>query len=294
MKATALIAEDEPLLAEALKAELAALWPELEIVAVAPNGTQAQRDLVRLAPDIAFLDVRMPGASGLEVAQAVAEDWPPESLPPLLVFVTAFEQFAVEAFQQAAIDYVLKPVRAERMAQTVARLQQRLAERGMASSDAGAGDLDRLAAQLNRLLERMPAAAPGAAVPAAMAPGAAAPRGPALADAADAAPLRMLRVGVGATVKLVRIDDVAYLQAADKYVAVVTAEGESLVRESLRDLLPRLDPQRFVQVHRATVVNLDHVLAATRDEAGKLWLQLRSRSERVGVSRLYAHLFRAM
>ena len=129
MKATAVIAEDEPLLAQALQAELAVLWPELAIVSIAPNGLAAQRDLLALAPDVAFLDVRMPGASGIEVAQAIAEDWPESSRPPLLVFVTAYEQFAVDAFSQAAVDYVLKPVQAPRLAQTVQRLHQRLAER---------------------------------------------------------------------------------------------------------------------------------------------------------------------
>ena len=269
MKATALIAEDEPLLAQALRLELAALWPSLDVVAVSPNGLQAQQDIFRLAPDVAFLDVRMPGASGVEVAQAIAEDWAGPRLPPLLAFVTAYEQFAVAAFEQAAVDYVLKPVSATRLERTVERLQSRLRERAPAT-DAPAA-IGQLASQLQRLLQ-------GNAVP----------------PAGSTPPLRVLRAGVGDTVKLVRLEDVAYLQAADKYVAVVTAEGQLLIRESLRELLPRLDGESFVQVHRSTVVNLDHVVAATRDEAGKVWLQLRSRPERVAVSRLHAHLFRAM
>ncbi len=270
LRATALVAEDEPLLAQALRTMLAALWPGLEVVAVAPNGLDAQRDIFRLAPDIAFLDVRMPGASGIEVAQAIAEDWTGPRLPPLLAFVTAYEQFAVAAFEQAAADYVLKPVSEARLARTVERLQSRLLERRSPQADAPAA-VGHLAMQLQRLLQDQATAPPVS--------------GP---------PLRVLRAGVGDTVKLVRLEEVAYLQAADKYVAVVTADGELLIRESLRELLPRLDGDSFVQVHRSTVVNLDHVVAAARDEAGKLWLQLRSRPERVAVSRLHAHLFRAM
>ena len=288
MKATALIAEDEPLLAQALRSELAALWPGLEVVAVAPNGLDAQRDLFRLTPDVAFLDVRMPGASGVEVAQAVAEDWTGPGLPPLLAFVTAYEQFAVAAFDQAAVDYVLKPVSAARLERTVERLQSRLMERRAPAANTAAGPaaIEQLANQLQRLLEAN-------AIPQVhQARDRKAGDGVAASDAGP--PLRVLRAGLGDTVKLVRIEDVAYLQAADKYVAIVTAEGELLIRESLRELMPRLDADSFVQVHRSTVVNLDHVVAATRDEAGKTWLQLRSRPERVAVSRLHAHLFRAM
>jgi DNA-binding LytR/AlgR family response regulator len=290
MTATALIAEDEPLLAQALQHELAALWPELEVVAVAPNGIQAQRDLLSLRPDIAFLDVRMPGASGIEVAQAVAEDWPDETHPPLLVFVTAYDQFALDAFGQAAVDYVLKPVQSGRLAQTVQRLKQRLSER---ASGHGSGQaelaarraVDELASQLQRLLANPPVGSSGVAD----ATGPGPQRGAAAVET-----LRVLRAGVGDTVRMIRLDEVIYLQATDKYVNVVTAESELLIREPLRDLMPRLDPGRFVQVHRSTVVNLDYVLAASRDRMGRLSLTLRGRSERVGVSRIYAHLFKAM
>lgn len=278
MKATALIAEDEPLLAQSLRSELAALWPGLDVVAVAPNGLDAQRDILRLAPDVAFLDVRMPGATGLEVAQAVAEDWAASGPPPLLAFVTAYEQFAVDAFEQAAVDYVLKPVSAARLERTVERVQARLAERRAPAAGAPAA-IEQLTSQLQQLLQAATAPRPGNA---------------AQDQGRTPEPLRMLRAGVGDTVKLVRLAEVAYLQAADKYVAVVTAEGELLIRESLRELMPRLDGQSFVQVHRSTVVNLDHVVAATRDEAGKLWLRFRSRPERIPVSRLHVHLFRAM
>ncbi|MGE0797627.1 MAG: LytR/AlgR family response regulator transcription factor [Lautropia sp.] len=281
---TALIAEDEPLLATALAAELAALWPELRIVAVAPNGIVAQRQLLEQAPDVAFLDIRMPGANGIEVAHALAEDWPSDRPPPLLVFVTAFEQFALDAFAHAAVDYVLKPVERERLAQTVQRLRQRLAERHAAADPAPTG-LAALSEQLRRLLAS-PAVQPAAI---GQASGNRADPGTAATE-----PLRLIRAGVGDTVRMIRIDDVVYLQATDKYVNVVTAEGEALIRESLRDLLPRLDPVRFAQIHRSTVVNLDRVRSATRDDTGKVWLTLEGRSERLSVSRIYVHLFKPM
>ena len=290
MKATALIAEDEPLLAQALEAELAALWPELAVVAVAPNGLQAQRDLLAHMPDIAFLDVRMPGASGVEVAQAIAEDWPDDSRPPLLVFVTAYEQFAVDAFTQAAVDYVLKPVQRLRLHQTVQRLKQRLAERASGGAAFGADlEMEQLAGRLRQLLAE-PRVESGidSGIESTVQSRAEAQVG------SRPQPLRVIRAGVGDTVRLIRLADVVYLQATDKYVNVVTADSEVLIREPLRDLLPRLDAQQFVQVHRSTVVNLDFVRSASRDEAGKLWLTLEGRTERVGVSRLYAHLFRAM
>ncbi|MET0509935.1 MAG: LytTR family DNA-binding domain-containing protein [Burkholderiaceae bacterium] len=289
MTTTALIAEDEPLLATTLQSELASLWPELEVVAVAPNGAVALRELLAHEPDVAFLDIRMPALSGIEVAEALVEDWTGAGPPPLLVFVTAFDQFAVDAFAHAAVDYVLKPVQTERLAVTVDRLRRRLAERtppaatsasapaettaAVAPAAAAPGTIDALAEQMRRLL----------AMP-----------GPMAARAAGDEPLRLIRAGVGDTVRMIRIDEVIYLQAADKYVNVVTANGEALIRESLRDLLPRLDPSRFVQVHRGTVVNLDFVRAAVRDDSGKLALQLQGRDERPTVSRLYAHLFKPM
>lgn len=292
MKASALIAEDEPLLAQALQAELAALWPELEVVAVAGNGLQAQESLLAQAPDVAFLDVRMPGASGIEVAQAIAEDWPEGMQPPLLVFVTAYEQFAVEAFSQAAVDYLLKPVERLRLHQTVQRLKQRLAERASGRAEFTAGsEIDRLAGRLRQLLAEHSPSGPTAGLAAAPA---ASRRDNGGAVAQQPGPLRMITAGVGDTVRLIRLADVLYLQATDKYVNVVTAQAEALIREPLRDLLPRLDEQQFVQVHRSTVVNLDHVRSASRDEAGKLWLSLEGRKERLVVSRLHAHRFKAM
>jgi len=267
---TALIAEDEPLLAQALAAELVRAWPGLAIAAVVGDGRSAVTEALRLRPDVLFFDIRMPALDGLGAAAELADAWPADETPmPQLVFVTAYDEYAVRAFDAQALDYVLKPVRPERLRQTVARLQQ-----AVAASAPSPEALDRTLDQWRALL-----AAGGAG------------GGPA------AAPLRFIAASDagGSTVRMVPVDEVLYFEAADKYVRVLTAESEYLIRTPLRQLLPQLDPQRFWQVHRATVVRADAVEAVHRDEGGKLHLQLRGRvTERLAVSRLYAHLFRAM
>ncbi len=267
MNATALIAEDEPLLAAHLKAELAKQWPDLKIVASVSNGDAALQQALALRPQVLFLDIRMPGLSGLEAAHALAEDWPDDSPFPLLVFVTAHDEYAIEAFERAAFDYVLKPATAARLAQTCARLQDALRQR--AQPHAPGSELDAAVAQLRGLLAQAPAAA-------------AAPR------------LSVIQAGVGSTIHMVKVDEVLYFEAADKYVRVVTAEHEHLIRLSLRELMPQLDPQRFWQIHRGTVVRADAVSTAVRDESGKLTLSLRGHADKLAVSRLYAHLFKAL
>ena len=262
--ATALIAEDEPLLADALAADLQRLWPQLRIVARESDGHGALAQALALQPDVCFLDIRMPGMDGLDAAQAMAEDWPADRPYPLVVFVTAYDQYALQAFERAAVDYLLKPVDTERLARCVERLQAALARRA-----APPVALQQAVDQLRGLLG-------AGAVP----------------DAA--AKLEVVQAGVGNTVHVVPVDEVVYFEAADKYVRVVTADREHLIRTSLRDLLPQLDPQRFWQVHRGTVVQARCIAAATRDEAGKISLTLRGRPEKVGVSRIYAHKFKAM
>lgn len=276
---TALIAEDELLLAEHLRQQLAELWPELEIVAMSASGTDALATALRLQPTICFLDIRMPGMSGLELAQALAEDWPDDGAPfPLLVFVTAHDEYALQAFERAAVDYVLKPVQTERLARSCERLRQALARAPVTSSAAETAlGTQGVVAQLRELL-----AAPGLA----QALGQQAP--------APAAPLRVLQVSVGSAIQMVPIGDVVFFEAADKYVRVLTAEREYLIRASLRELLPQLDTQLFWQVHRSLVVRIDAVERAQRDEAGRLSLQLRQRPERLNVSRMYAHLFKGL
>ena len=265
---TALIAEDEALLAEHLRAELARLWPELQITGIAPHGAAAVEMALAQRPDIAFLDIRMPGLSGLEAAEAIGEEWPQGETPPLLVFVTAYDQYALQAFERAAVDYVLKPVQPERLAQTVARLREALRRR----ASAPAGEAEATLAQLRALL-----GAPGLDAPAS-----ASPR------------LTVIQAGQGTAVHLVPVGKVIYFEAADKYVRVITAEREHLIRTSLRELLPQLDPERFWQVHRGTVVRCDAVATALRDDAGKVTLTLRGHADRLTVSRLYAHRFKPM
>jgi DNA-binding LytR/AlgR family response regulator len=267
MNATALIAEDEPLLAAHLKAELARLWPELSIVATVGHGEAAVKKALELHPQILFLDIRMPGLSGLEAAHALAEDWPEGEPLPLTVFVTAHDEYALEAFDRAAVDYVLKPVSPERLAQTCSRLQAALQQRQQPQP--ADGSIDAALAQLRSLLG-------------------------ATAVSNQGPKLSVIQAGVGAAIHMVKVDDVLYFEAADKYVRLVTAEREHLIRISLRELLPQLDMQRFWQIHRGTVVRADAVATAVRDEAGKLTLSLRGHPDKLAVSRLYAHLFKAM
>ncbi len=265
---SALIAEDEPLLARGLHDDVAALWPELRWLPSVGDGHGALDAALARRPDLCFLDIRMPGLSGLEVAQALAEDWPDDGTPfPLLVFVTAYDQYAVQAFDAQAVDYLVKPVQPERLAACVARLQARLAARPSSNPAAQAG-MAQAVEQLRALL--------GAAAPAA------APR------------LQVLQAQVGAVVHMVPIEDVVYFEAADKYLRVITAEREHLIRLSLRELLPQLDPNVFWQVHRGTVVQARCIATAKREETGKVTLTLKGRPEKVVASRLYAHLFKGL
>lgn len=265
---TALIAEDEPILAATLAAALQRQWPGLSIVANCANGIDALQQALALQPDVLFLDIKMPGKSGLEVAEDLADAWPGPAPFPQVVFVTAYDEFAVQAFEREAADYVLKPVSDQRLARTVARLQQRLQQALPDSPAGGSSSLEALAQQLRAL--GVPMAAPAAQR------------------------LTVIRAAVGNQVRMVPVADVVYFEAADKYVNVVTADSEVLIRMSLKELLPQLDEQLFWQVHRGTIVNSSCVLSALREEGGKLSLALRGRSEKLRVSPLYAHLFRQM
>lgn len=293
MKATALIAEDEPLLAQALRAELAAAWPGLDIVASVGDGASAVHEALRLLPQVLFLDIRMPGLDGLGAAAELADAWPVDERPmPQLVFITAYDEYAARAFEVAAADYVLKPVQPERLRRSVARLQQALAAQQKTLPQPAAA-LEQTLAQWRQLLSAAGAAATGGPPPEAAGVGAA-NGGEARSDAV--APLRFIAASDagGSTVRMVPIDEVQYFEAADKYVRVLTAAHEYLIRTPLKQLLPQLDPNTFWQVHRAVVVRSDVIESVTRDEAGKQWLTLRGRPEKIPVSRLYAHLFRAM
>jgi DNA-binding LytR/AlgR family response regulator len=253
----ALIADDEPNLAEYLRDRLVAAWPELDVVGVAANGPEALALMEEHDPDVLFLDIRMPGLNGLEVARRAAEGI-------RIVFVTAFNQYAIEAFEHEAVDYLLKPVTDERLAETVRRLRERL--RMPAAPD----ELRRALDALSRVL---PGLSGGASIPGRLA---------------------WIRASVGSQVRLIAIEEVCYFQANDKYTSVFTAEGEALIRASLRELAEQLDPDRFWQIHRSTIVNIAHVAATTRDLTGRTQIRLKARPETLVVSRAFAHLFRQM
>jgi DNA-binding LytR/AlgR family response regulator len=264
MNSSALIAEDEPLLAQALQAELARAWPDLRIVDSVGDGAAAVRSALEHRPDVLFFDIRMPGMGGLEAAAELADEWPQNAPFPALVFVTAYDQYALQAFEAQAVDYVLKPVQAARLQKTVDKLRQLLAQR------AARGDgLEATLGQLRHLLQARPTAA-------------AQPQ------------LKVIQASVGNSIRMVPLEEVVYFEAADKYVRVVCADAEVLIRTPLKELLPQLDAASFWQVHRGTVVRATAVDSVHRDEAGKLHLALRGRKERLPVSRLYAHLFKAM
>lgn len=244
----AIIADDEQHLAEDLRRRLSHLWPELLIVAVVHDGVAAATALEEVKPDIAFLDIRMPGQSGLDAASSAAPDC-------RVVFVTAFDDHAVQAFDQAAVDYLLKPVSDERLARSVERLKQH--------SEVAP---DALLTRLQQLL----------------------------ANPGKQEPLRWLRIQVGQTVRMIAVEEVCYFQSADKYTTVLTRDAELLLRTPLKELMTQLDLEQFWQVHRSTVVNVRQIVSAHHDLLGKVSLTLRDRLEKVAVSRSYAHLFRQM
>ena len=250
------IAEDEELLRTALSSLLKETWPQMEIVAECEDGASALESIAELQPDVAFLDIRMPGLTGIEVARAMAEASPRTQV----VFVTAYDQYAIDAFEQGAIDYLLKPITRERLLATVQRIQARVA--------AGHPDGATLDALLRHLSARQ--------------------------GAPDKPPLAWITASAGKDTKLIMVDDVAYFQADNKYTTVMTADGESLLRTPLRELLDSLDTNTFKQIHRSTIVNMKQVASVSRDDAGRGRLKLKSRPEVLTVSQPFMTLFRTM
>ncbi|AMO21858.1 LytTR family DNA-binding domain-containing protein [Ramlibacter solisilvae] len=253
--ATALIADDEPLLRERLAGLLQSAWPQLQVVAQARNGREALELFEDLQPQIAFLDVHMPGMNGIEAARCIGTR-------AHVVFVTAFDKYAVEAFRHGAIDYLMKPVEPQRLEDTVRRLQQRLPAALPAQPAGYDQTLERLAQSLRQQL-------------------------------APAPTLKWIKASVGATVRLIPVEQVAYFRSDNKYTLVVWDGGEALIRKTIRELADELDPQRFMQVHRGAIVALDrvsHFMHAA--DAGEL--HLKGRPERLPVSRSYLHLFQQM
>jgi DNA-binding LytR/AlgR family response regulator len=276
---TALIAEDEPLLAQSLQRDLSQLWPEL-VIHVATDGLQAVEKALSVLPQVLFFDVRMPGQSGLEAAQDIAERWPAERRLPLLVFVTAFDEYAVKAFEQAAIDYLVKPVKAQRLAQSLERIRPlALIEYAQSATQFIANHapeaIEEQLTQSLRALLRIQSA--GASPP---------------------SRLQRIQASVGNQIVMVPLSQVAYFEAADKYVRVIAGiEGpqrELLIRTPIKDLLPQLDPEEFWQIHRGTLVRASLIDSVHRDESGRLSVSLLGRGDKLSVSRLYASLFKAM
>ena len=270
MPATALMAEDEPLLAAALQRELTRAWGSLQVVDTVGNGAAAVASALTLRPDVLFFDIKMPGLSGLDAAAELADRWA-DTLPahapkpfPLLVFVTAYDHYAIAAFETHAVDYLLKPVQPARLDRTVAKLQQALRQRPI---DAAAPD-----ASLERLCAAIEAVHPVAAEE----------------------PLTLLQVSVGHRIRMLPVEDVIAFEAADKYLRVLTQTSEHLIRTPLKELMPRLDARQFWQVHRGTLVRAHAIDSVLRDASGRLTLSLHGRPEKFSVSRLYAHLFKAM
>ena len=387
----ALIAEDEPILAAILAHALLRLWPELDIVATSPNGVDAVQQSMALRPDILFLDIKMPGKTGLEAAEELAEQWPADTPFPHIVFVTAYDEYALAAFEHAAADYVLKPVNDARLGKTVNRLRQRLRDDAddagrdahdqagtrmacgsgapgnagtpgtprtpgntgtpastgnaiagngnvhHASEDSSQDSNDSIvsnddtsppqasastlasATQANATLAALatPNAVQAANMPINDATAANSANAATAANSAHAAQaandvklahllaqlqslvppaprLQMIRAAVGNSVRMIALADVVYFEALDKYINVVCRDSEALIRTSLKELLPQLDPEQFWQIHRGTIVNASAIASAVRDEAGKLSLTLHQHGAQLRVSPLYAHLFRQM
>ena len=253
---TCIVAEDESILRHSLVAELKRAWPQLSVVAECEDGASALESIAELQPDVAFLDIRMPGLTGIEVARGLADASPRTQV----VFVTAYDQYAIDAFEQGAIDYLLKPITRERLLATVQRIQARAA--------AGHPDGATLEALLRHLSAReMPASKP---------------------------PLVWITASAGKDTRLIMVDDVAYFQADNKYTTVMTAEGESLLRTPLRELLDSLDAATFKQIHRSTIVNMKAVASVSRDDTGRGRLKLKNRPEMLTVSQPFMSLFRNM
>lgn len=245
----ALIAEDEPVLRAQLAEMLATLWPELELVAQVSDGVAALRGLDLHRPNVMFLDIQMPGLTGLDVARQAAGRCH-------IAFVTAYDQYAVAAFEQGAVDYVLKPFSAGRLITTISRLKEK-----MSSPPA---DLSRILGQISG------------------------------ANGNARAHLKWINASRGNTVRLITVDEIAYFKADSKYTLVVTADGESLIRKTIKELTEELDPDAFWQIHRSTVVNVNAIESVVRDIAGRVQVRLKQRKEMLPVSEGYAHLFRSM
>lgn len=253
-----IIAEDEELMRERLCGQLQRLWPEAALVAVAENGNQAWEDFLEHEPDVVFLDIRMPGMSGMEVAKKIGRG-------AHVVFITAYDQYALDAFEAGAVDYLQKPVQEDRLALTITRLKEKLRDK----SDRSPPDLSSLLAQLQQLQNIAPSA-----------------------TKTVIERLKWLKASVGKQIKLIAVEDVLFFQSDTKYTRIVLPEFEALVRTPLKELIDGLDTEQFWQIHRSTVVNVNAIAAAERVDAERMQVILKNSPEKLLVSRNFTHLFR--
>lgn len=272
----AVLADDERLMREQLRARLAEVWPELEIVAEAKNGVEAVQLVEQHRPDIVFLDIRMPGLTGVEAARQIAQMAPPEDqaeqddpLLPEVVFITAYDQYAVEAFEQGVADYVLKPAERERLMLTVARIKKRLAARAQGlPAPADAANAVPLQQLLHDLSSRMSGKAPQY--------------------------LEWIQANVGQNIQMIAVDEVLFFISDEKYTRVQTAQVEALIRKPIKELVDELDPRKFWQIHRSTLVNVNAIAGVSRDFRGRQIVAIRDHDEKLEVSRSYTGLFKGM
>lgn len=258
---TAIIADDERLMRDLLRTRLSQVWPELDIVGEAKNGDEAVQLVGELKPDLTFLDIRMPGKTGMEAARDIGT-------ASQVVFVTAYDQYAVEAFERGAVDYVLKPPEPERLQITVERLKERLASPGGAGAKAQLNVSDTVTAMLSQLAEKIAAPKPKY--------------------------LQWIQASIGQDLRMIPVEEILFFRSDEKYTCVQTEKFEALIRKPVRDLAEELDPALFWQIHRATLVNVNAIEGVTRDIRGRHLVLIKGRSEKLEVSRSFLHLFKQM
>lgn len=262
----AVIADDERLMREQLRARLKEVWPDLDIVAEAKNGQEAVQLVDEHRPDLAFLDIRMPGLTGVEAARQIAQmELDGDDMLPEIVFITAYDQYAVEAFEQGVVDYVLKPAERERLALTVSRVRERLSRRGTAE-ETGSAPMQQLLHQLAARLE--PGAKPNY--------------------------MQWIQASVGSAIQMIPVDDVLFFISDEKYTRVQTAQVEALIRKPIKELVDELDPQKFWQIHRSTLVNVKAIADISRDFRGRQIVTVHGHNQKLEVSRSYTGLFKGM
>jgi DNA-binding LytR/AlgR family response regulator len=267
----AVLADDERLMRDQLRSRLATVWPELEIVAEARNGAEAVQLVAEHRPDLVFLDIRMPGMTGIEAAREIArmdatENWPGCEV----VFITAYDQYAVEAFEQGVVDYVLKPAEPERLMRTVERVRERLASRSAHGAD---GTADALQTQMQRMLAQL-----------------------AQSVTPQSAPQRLkwIQANVGSTLQMIPVEEVLFFISDEKYTRVQTASVEALIRKPIKELIEEIDMDLFWQIHRSTLVNTKAIAGVVRDDRGRQLVTVKGHPEKLEVSRSYTHLFKGM